>query len=457
MRCGTSRFSSGRARRVVADGVGQDLPVGPVDAHARARRAPNEQHSGRTIAGHGVALARSAAPIRRPDAGHDLGRDRRPVHRHRSRRLGADVRSRGPPLCAPRARRPARGRRASSTRWSSTASACGRRRASPTVRRARSAPARASIRRAWRSGRAGWAHPQREPYTLSPDAGSRGVRGGRALGILAPSAVGHRAVAGLSAADRRPGLRRRGQPTDAGVHSRPPRRIAAAGRGDRRLRGVHAALPGVVERSRHPLAALDRAQRDGLRRPRRDRRLEHLVGVDRGRAQRTVVGSPDHRGVHVVLDLSAPGEPGAAGAPRGAAVRSRRRRGGHRCGASRVCPRGRPRLGGLSLGVLSRLRTVAGAGRRFARRARARRWRPGHGRRRRVGVDPRAQRRRLRPSGDRELAAGVPVARRAPSRGVERGGLRRILGPRRGAASENGCGGPSTSSTGRPSRSRSNG
>ena len=57
-----------------------------------------------------------------------------------------------------------------------------------------------------------------------------------------------------------------------------------ARRADRRLRGVHAALSRVVVRARHPLAALDRADRDDLRRPRRQRRLEHLVALGRGDA-----------------------------------------------------------------------------------------------------------------------------------------------------------------------------
>ncbi len=271
-----------------------------------AAATPLSDHTaGRTIGGHGIAPARSAAPIRRPHAGHDLGRDRRPVHGHRSSvPRGGRSRSRATTMrcsCSttcPRAP-------SSSTRWSSTASACGRRRASPTVRRARSAPARASIRRAWRSDPVGWAHPSASRTRCRPSRIPRGsgwTRSGHTPAVCSAGIepwpdwlllIGDQVYADEVS------------PRDGGVHSRPPRRVAAAGRGDRGLRGVHAALPRVVERSRHPLAALDRAQRDGVRRPRRDRRLEHLVGVDRGRAQRTVVGRPDHRGVHVVLDLSA--------------------------------------------------------------------------------------------------------------------------------------------------------
>ena len=60
---------------------------------------------------------------------------------------------------------------------------------------------------------------------------------------------------------------------------KPPRHRRAAGRAGGRLRGVHAPLPRVVVGPRHPLAALDRADRDDLRRPRRQRRLEHLAGA----------------------------------------------------------------------------------------------------------------------------------------------------------------------------------
>ena len=49
-----------------------------------------------------------------------------------------------------------------------------------------------------------------------------------------------------------------------------------AGRGGHRLRGVHLALPGELERAADPLAALDRLGLDALGRPRHERRLEHL-------------------------------------------------------------------------------------------------------------------------------------------------------------------------------------
>ena len=58
--------------------------------------------------------------------------------------------------------------------------------------------------------------------------------------------------------------RRRSSSSGAARHTRAP------GRGDRGLRGVHASLPGVVVGPGHPLAALDGADGDDLRRPRRE-------------------------------------------------------------------------------------------------------------------------------------------------------------------------------------------
>ena len=87
---------------------------------------------------------------------------------------------------------------------------------------------------------------------------------------------------------RRPGLRRRGVARDGRVHPQPARHVGAPGRGGRGLRGVHAALSRGVERSRHPLAALDRPQPDDLRRPRR----ASTTGTSRGRGSRTPASQP---------------------------------------------------------------------------------------------------------------------------------------------------------------------
>ena len=56
----------------------------------------------------------------------------------------------------------------------------------------------------------------------------------------------------------------------------------------------------------HPLAALDGALHDDLRRPRREGRLEHLAGLGRRDALAALVGRAHHRRFHVVLALPAP-------------------------------------------------------------------------------------------------------------------------------------------------------
>ncbi len=88
-----------------------------------------------------------------------------------------------------------------------------------------------------------------------------GGRDRRALGVLEATAEASGSRGRTPAAARRPGLRRRGLARDARVRPLAARRVAAAGRAGRRLRGVHAAVPRVVGRPRHPLAALDGAER----------------------------------------------------------------------------------------------------------------------------------------------------------------------------------------------------
>ena len=127
------------------------------------------------------------------------------------------------------------------------------------------------------------------------------------LGVAAPAAVG-----------RRPGVRGRGRSRDARVHPLAARHEPAAGRGGRRLRGVHAPVLGVVGRPGDPVAVLDGRRGDDLRRPRRPRRLEHVDRVARGDARQAVVGGADRGGAVLVLGLPAhrQPEPGRARAAR---------------------------------------------------------------------------------------------------------------------------------------------
>ena len=112
---------------------------------------------------------------------------------------------------------------------------------------------------------------------------------------------------------RGPDLRRRGLGRRPGVHPLAARHQRRPGRAGRGLRGVHAPVLGRVERSGNPVAALDRAVGHDLRRPRRERRLEHLRDLGAPDAPHVVVGRAHHRGLHVLLDLPAPRQPFSEG------------------------------------------------------------------------------------------------------------------------------------------------
>ncbi len=147
----------------------------------------------------------------------------------------------------------------------------------------------------------------RDARLRAPD--DRGRAGGRPC-----------AVAGLHPLPRRPGVRRRDQHGDGGVHRVPARhRGAALGRAEG-LRGVRPPVQAGVERPREPVAALHAAQPDDLRRPRRPRRLEHLLLLEAEDGVHLVVARADRLGTGVVLGLPAPGEPHARGARQGRAV-----------------------------------------------------------------------------------------------------------------------------------------
>ena len=85
---------------------------------------------------------------------------------------------------------------------------------------------------------------------------------------------------------RRPGLRRRGLAGDARVH---PRRAATPSKPPGEQIADFEEYTRLYRESwsrpRHPLAALDGADRDDLRRPRRQRRLEHLLELGAGDAR----------------------------------------------------------------------------------------------------------------------------------------------------------------------------
>ena len=202
----------------------------------------------------------------------------------------------------------------------------------------------------------------------------------------------------------------------------------APGRGNRRLRGIHPPLPRVVGRSRDSLAVVDRAHSDDLRRPRRPRRLEHVVALGAGNAVEALVGGPDRRCLHVVLDLPAPGQSVATRARGRDDVPARARGRGRGPPAPPIRRDVRPRVRFMPVGVLSRLRQHPLARRRLAGGARAGGRQTGDGRRGGVGLDRRSLGRLLRPCRHREHAPDLPSSRDSPPRGVERGPLQRPLG-----------------------------
>ena len=162
------------------------------------------------------------------------------------------------------------------------------------------------------------AYPQRPPYSLPKDEHPRAARWTRstrspgACGASRPRPgrtsmllLGDQVYADEVSPEAREFIR------DA---ARPRR---AARRRGRRLRGVRPSLPrGLGATPRGALAALDRVERDDLRRPRRARRLEHVATPGSRRCARKpwwderIVGA-----LHVVLDLPAHRQPRAA-APR---------------------------------------------------------------------------------------------------------------------------------------------
>ena len=142
----------------------------------------------------------------------------------------------------------------------------------------------------------------------STTAGARSTRCGRSrCGWRSPIRTSGRTSCCCSATRCTP---TRSRPTRSSS-SVAARHEQAARRDDRRLRGVHPALPRGLDRPADPVAALDRAVGDDLRRPRRDRRLEHVGRVGGGDARHRLVGPARRRRLHGVHRLPALGQPAA--------------------------------------------------------------------------------------------------------------------------------------------------
>ena len=236
---------------------------------------------------------------------------------------------------------------------------------------------------------------------------------------------------------RRPGLRRRGLARDPRLHPQAPRHPQAAGGGSRRLRGVHAALSRVLGGPAHPLAAVDRVDLDGDRRPRHPRRLEHLRRVGRGHA-RSSTGGPS---------ASAPGSPPTGSTSSSATCR-------RSCSARATCWPGcaRPTTAGTSCASSPPTSAASGTARAGATAATSAATRLividsrigrvlDEDRRsmlneRGVALARAAPLRRLRPPADRHLGPARAGARAAPRRALGRGGRPRRLGQGRGAPGE---------------------
>ena len=233
----------------------------------------------------------------------------------------------------------------------------------------------------------------------------------------------------------------------------------AAGRGAEGLRGVRPPLPARLERPGEPLAALDAAERDDLRRPRHPRRLEHQLVVaprDGGHRRGGTTGSsaglasywvyqhlgnlgPDERAEDAlwqrIASYDGDGELDITAALDELADRADQEPESYRWSFAR------------DFDTQARLVVVDSRAARVLEPDA-----PLDPRRRRDGLARRADARRLRPPADRHLAAVPAGAGAAPRRGVQRGARRRAPGAsgRRGSARRPAR--PPTSSTGRRSR-----
>src|SRR5919112_739458 len=360
---------------------------------------------------------RSTPAARRPGVGHRVGGDRPALRGHGARPQRPHLPRRRSPL-RPRRRRGARAGQRHALRG-------------PPRRRARVARGVVPLP-AQPHPDAGAARPVPHRVRLLPlrhpqhRRRRRGHPAGRAghLRRAAPGAAGG-GVARRAGAAGRPGLRRRADAGDPALAVAAPAATGPAGRPGRRLRGVHPALRGVLERPAGALAAVHRPVLDDLRRPRDDRRLEHLRRLAPRGGRAGLVDPPDLRRPGQLLGLPAPGQPQPAGAGRerhlagGAGSPGRRRAG--------AAGDGRGRRPGSALGPLE-LRAALGRGaddhdrqpgRPGARRVRAADARRGGVHLGRGGDAPRRRRGRRAP-GAGHLAAVAAAARHPRGGAVER-------------------------------------
>ena len=225
-------------------------------------------HQARTfeVSGHHYG----AGGDRRPAAGRGVRVPGRPGRRRPL--AGARIRS---------SRRACSGHRTRAGRSGSPSVPAG----SPSCRvpRRRQARARPASRQSREPG------PSRQARAARPGA-SRST--GRTRWSPAPwTCARRRASAGptwccCSATRSTPTRPRRTPSSASGVVATSPKDFRRAGRG---LRGIHLAVPRVVDRSRCALAAVHRAVIDDLRRSRRAGRLEHLAFLAAGHAGAAVV------------------------------------------------------------------------------------------------------------------------------------------------------------------------
>ena len=200
------------------------------------------------MAGRGRPRPGTAPPLRRQHRGDDLGRDRRALRGRGAGPHGRDVLRRRPPLRASCSSRTSSRARARSTRSRSTASGPGRRRTGsfpPSV--LRTFREEEQIELVFGSCRV--AAPHEPPYTLPKELDEENGRGFDALHALALSILEEESPAypdllflcgdQVYADEVSPTTQ---EFIDA-REDRPRRRSARPGR---RLRGVHAPLPGVV-------------------------------------------------------------------------------------------------------------------------------------------------------------------------------------------------------------------